>query len=155
MKKKKIDFKVLLNKISRYAARKEVSSFDIARYLQRYAVSEKEKEKIFLFLQKNRFWSEERYIKAYIHDKLTIQRWGKKKIFHKLLEKKISPLLIEQCWNECVDHEEYIRYLQNLLQKRWPPKDACEKKKLYQYLLRRGFETDDIHYAIDRLTDNE
>lgn len=105
-------------------------------------------EKILLHLLENDFINETRFAKAYARGKFSIKKWGRNRIVNELKKRKISTYNITQALNE-IDDNDYIKTLNELAEKRL--KQITEKnkykkrKKLADYLLYRGWESDLVY----------
>jgi regulatory protein len=111
-------------------------------------------ELIILHLLEHNFLNEERYAKTYARGKFSIKKWGKIRIVKELKFRNISAYNINVALKE-IDPEDYIDMLQKLCQKKFlelQESDSFKKrKKLIDYLLRKGYECDLIYQTIRSL----
>src|SRR5574344_57000 len=91
--------KLILNKSCKYCSRGEKSTFDIKRFLFKENLSDEELDFIIKNLIDNNFINEERYIAAFINDKIAFNKWGKNKIFYELISKGIDEKKIKKFFN--------------------------------------------------------
>ena len=88
---------------------------------------------------------DERFIKAYIHTKIYIKKWGKNKIRAELSMKKLDKSLTKKILEE-VDDELYIDNLHHLASRKWESlykKEYRERQaSLFRYLASKGYEPD-------------
>jgi regulatory protein len=150
--------KEILQKTAKYCSRGEKSEFDVLNYIRKnYDITKNETETIVKKLIDENYINNERYIKAFINDKLKINKWGKVKIATELRAKNIDSKTVAKYINQ-IDSTEYLLILQQLLKnkkKQIAGKDAhSQKASLILYSLSRGFEYEDIKKAIDLQDDN-
>jgi len=104
------------------------------------------------------FLNEERFAQSFARGKFRIKKWGKNKILQELKRKKISPYCIKKAMKE-IDDDDYSKVLQTLLEKKLPlvkGKNEYEiKVKLARYLITKGYESELIWDAINKLFDDE
>lgn len=109
------------------------------------------KDEIFLYLIKENYLNEERFVRSYIRGKFYMKQWGRTKIRLNLKQKDISDKLISQCWDE-IDDNDYQKTLQKIwddyYQKQKGLKEYQKKIKTTKYLLSRGFGYNEIADAI-------
>lgn len=113
-------------------------------------------------LEDEGFIDEERYARAYVHDKLEYDHWGRLKMTQGLRLKGIDRRTIDAALAEVVDEEKYREVLRHCLQQKlrtltFDPEDREETYKAVQKLVRfaasRGFEPELIFQEIDNLTE--
>jgi len=107
-------------------------------------------EKITLHLLENNFLNEERYAKSFARGKYKIKKWGRRKIEKELVLKGISSYNIRTGLLE-IDDESYQTNLLTLTEKKYAElggkKSPDNRRKLFSYLLQKGYESDLI-YAV-------
>ena len=100
-------------------------------------------ERIVTHLQNEGYLCEERYARAFVHDKLHFCKWGRVKIGAALRQKGIPSATIQQALSE-IDQEEYLEILEGLIaSKRNGVRAASEYEramKLLRFAAQRGFE---------------
>lgn len=105
---------------------------------------------IFHLLNEN-YLNEERFAKSYSRGKFIIKQYGRIRIEIGLKQKQISPYLIKKGLEE-IDSNKYNETLIALIEKKMetiPEKNPYKKKKkIVDFLLRRGFEYNLIDTAI-------
>jgi|YNPMSStandDraft_2_1061718.scaffolds.fasta_scaffold07063_3 regulatory protein len=135
--------KIWLQKLQKLCSKKEICSFDAFEKMKISNLSQDEKEEIIKILCQQGFIDNNRFVKAYIHDKLFLNKWGKLKIKHSLIQKKINEKIINDALLEIKD-EEYLKIFMNLAKiklKSIIEKDEFKKKqKLVQFLMQKGVE---------------
>lgn len=130
---------------------------DVRDRLLKWGMHGEAVERILNRLTEEKFIDEERYCRAFIHDKFRFSKWGKNKIAQALSYKKIP----WDCWHKLldeIDEEEYLATLRSLLEskrKSVRAKDDYELNgKLMRFAVSRGFEMCDIRRCI-RLPEEE
>ena len=136
-------------------ARRETCSYDVRQKLRRLELSHDEVEEIVHRLQKNQFIDDQRYARAYIREKLEINRWGRTKISYMLRSKGISSETISRLLAESKP-ENYEDNLDELLRKKLKQLPAGEDRyksraKLIRFAASRGFEADLIFERVNQL----
>ena len=89
----------------------------------------------------NDAWYAERFVETHKSTK------SKREMYAALLQKGVEQYLIEQAMENCYGSEDEIAAIQKLVKKRgFSPENSedAEKKKLYGYLMRKGFQHDSI-----------
>jgi regulatory protein len=97
------------------------------------------------------------YVKSfgYVNDKNYAERYilnrqnskSKKEIFAALIQKGIGKDDIEAAMEICYETHDEIAAIQRLCEKKHiSPEESCddEKRRMYHYLLRKGFRSDDV-----------
>ena len=135
--------KKALLKAENLCSRGEKCKHDVIQKLFDWKVPSEFHEQIIEKLVENNFLNEERFVSAFINDKLKFQKWGRKKIEYALSQKHISSALYQQFF-ENHNLEEYSERLLALLQKKVSQikaKDKNEaKQKLINFALSKGYE---------------
>ena len=97
---------------------------------------------------------DERFARMFARDKFRFNRWGKVKIRHALRQRGIGSSAAEAAFSQ-IGPEEYLEACMELAgQKARSVKDTdpfIRRGKLFRYLSGRGFETEIIGKALNRL----
>jgi regulatory protein len=92
-----------------------------------------------------------------VKDKLKFNQWGIVKIRYMLRQKKISPEIIDEAIS-AIGQEEYDALLDELITAKIRSvgniESAPNKAKVMRYAAQRGFSSEDIYRALDRLGNN-
>lgn len=142
----------LKTKIEAYCAAAEHCEMEARMRLRQWKCDSQNEDEIIDYLIAENFISDERYAKAFVHDKLLYQGWGRVKIAYMLRGKKIAFDIIQSAI-QTIDDEEYSRVLNRLVSQRLPQKqlsaiDKSTLDSLYRFLIQRGFTLDEIKSAI-------
>lgn len=113
-------------------------------------------------LEDEGFIDEDRYARAFVHDKLEYDHWGRLKMAQALRLKGISRRTIDSAFDEVIDEGHYREVLRHILDHKVSTltfdaddREATYKavQKLVRFAASRGFEPDLIFQETDRLTD--
>ena len=119
-----------------------------------YQMIPEAKEKILLHLMRHNFLNEERFSKSFARGKFRIKNWGKQRIIRELKIKNISSYNIKTALKE-IDDELYIKTIEKIATlKNNTIKESNlfkKKKKIYDYLYRKGYESSLIQETIQKL----
>ena len=137
-----------LARLQKLCSRSEKCIYDIMLKLLQWGIEADESNKIIHALQQNNFVNEERYVRAYIREKLDFAKWGHQKIIRTLKAKQIPSTLIDKTLAE-FDESKYRDSLLELLRKKnLSLKDESQysrKAKLLRFALSRGYEYDLVY----------
>ncbi len=109
---------------------------------------------VIVHLLQHNFLNEERFAKAYVSGKFKIKNWGKRRLTQNLKQKDINKTIINLALNE-IDDDEYIVIFNALAEKKFNTLHESniwkKKKKLADYLLYRGWESDLVYAKVNEL----
>lgn len=151
----------LLWATSRCALR-ECCRMDIQKKWREGGLDEDTCERLLDRLEDDGFIDETRYARAFVHDKLEYDHWGRLKMAQALRLKGISRKDIDAAMAEVIDETHYRDILRDILRKKaasltFDAEDREESYKALQKLVRfaasRGFEPDLIFQETDHLAD--
>lgn len=142
--KKPLTYENALNRVAALCSGREQCSGDIVRKLSGWGVSHSDTEKILEKLEEYRFLDDRRFSRAFAHDKLCYNGWGKKKIYMGLLSKRIPRDMIHEAL-ENIDESEYREVATKVVRAKARsfgerPLTREEKIKVIKHALTRGFE---------------
>lgn len=144
---KEITAQEAMYKASALCSTTEYCPADIQQKLLKWGVPENTGKEIVCKLIEEDFINEERYCRAFIHDKLNYNKWGRRKIQEALRLKRIAGSIVSTTLQE-IDSEHYEQILKNLLtakNKEIKAESAYERNgKLMRFAMGRGFEADCI-----------
>lgn len=142
-------------------AQRECCRQDIHKKWTEGGLDEATCEQLLDRLEDEGYVDESRYARAFVHDKLEYDRWGRIKMTQALRQKGISRSTIAQAMDETIEEEHYREVLRHVLEQKmrtlhFDPADNDETYKAVQKLVRfaasRGFEPDLIFQETDNLT---
>ncbi len=153
---KEITEKQALLKMAALCAKTEYCAGDIKQKLRKYNLGEEVEERIINTLKTKKYIDDERYTQAFVNDKITYTRWGRRKIEQALYMKHIDSDIVERILDN-VPEEKYIEILKPILiakQKSIKGGNDYERSiKLIKYAMGRGFELSIIRKCIDKMAD--
>ena len=133
----------LYQRLAARCAATEYAPFDIELKVLKAGLGHDAAERIVDKLIDENYINEERYIRAFVHDKFAFNHWGKAKIESALRQKRISGQLVRNELAE-IDEEEYRAALLAILttkNKQIKAANQSERfKKLLAFAASRGFE---------------
>ncbi|QWX83299.1 RecX family transcriptional regulator [Cellulophaga sp. HaHaR_3_176] len=104
-------------------------------------------------IQEN-YLNEERFAKSFARGKFRIKKWGKRRIINELKQREISKYNINTALKE-IDADDYLNTLHALAVKRTEAIKETniqkKRKKLADYLLYRGWESNLVYEKITEL----
>ncbi|REH56658.1 regulatory protein [Tenacibaculum gallaicum] len=138
-------------KIEQYCVYQDRCHKEVEQKLKEYKLIPEAREYILLHLLEHNFLNEERFAKSFARGKFRIKKWGKERIVRELKFRDITAYNITSALKE-IDEEEYIKTLYNLVEKKNESVSETNhfkrKKKIADYLLYRGFESNLIYEAL-------
>jgi regulatory protein len=104
-------------------------------------------------MQEN-FLNEERFARSFVRGKFRIKKWGKIKIKQELKFKEISTPIIKIALTE-IDEQKYIATIYEVAEKKLKllkePDKFKKKRKLADFLLRKGYESNLVYEVANEL----
>lgn len=128
-----------LSKAEAYCARAERCAADVRRKLYEWGTPADFFDFIEQKLYENDFLNDARFCRAYVHDKVEYQKWGRLKILAGLRAMQLPESEIEEAL-ENIDESAYFYNLRYLIKQR---KNDSEDK-LLRFLSQRGFTYEEI-----------
>ena len=105
-------------------------------------------------LTEEKYIDDERYARSYVRDKFRFNKWGRVKIGYQLRMNRINAEIIDAALDE-IDEEAYLETLADLLSAKNRSTKAVShfdrKAKLLRFAQSRGFETELIYAALEKL----
>ena len=127
-----------------YCTYQERSQQEVRDKLYSLGMHSNDVENILADLITGNFLNEERFARAYAGGKFRINGWGKNKIRHGLMQKKVSPKCIE-LGLQAIDKDDYHAELKKILSQKLESKDEKnplkKKHKAAQHAIGKGFES--------------
>jgi regulatory protein len=155
-KKEKKYFTVdeIKRKLEHYCAYQDRCHKEVEQKMWEFNLIPEAKELILLSLMKDDFLNEERFSKSYARGKFRIKNWGKQLIVRELKFRDISAYNIKTALKE-IDETEYLKTLYSITENRneviSEPNVYKRKKKLIDFLMRKGFENDLIFKTVNEI----
>lgn len=140
---KELNYKQYLNRAEVYCAKSEHCPAELDNKLREWGcIDNNWRNDIIDNLIDNGFINEQRYCRAFVHDKFLYQSWGKVKIRTHLRQKRIDSRLIEEALLS-IDEQQYDSQLEQLIKNKLDDtRDIGEKERasIFRFCLQRGFE---------------
>ena len=156
-----MDKEVAIIKIRYYCAHTERSHEDVRQKLISWRVAPTDIKTIIAALETEQFIDKKRYLRAFILDKMLLQRWGKDKVRYALQQKGITKNEIELQIEEHIFEQDYQNNLLYLLEKKNNAiahqnlTDIQRKQKLIIYLTQKGYEYSLVRKTVENFVHND
>lgn len=141
-----------LARLTALCASAEHCTGEMVDKMTRWGVSEEAQARVMEHLIKNKYIDDERYCRAFVHDKMEYNHWGRRKIEQALFAKHIDKTIQNSVLDE-IPEEDFIDILRPLIeQKRRQTRANSEYEmnmKLMHFAASRGFTIDQIRRCID------
>ncbi len=145
-------------KLERYCVYQDRCHKEIETKLREFILIEEAKNQIILHLMEHDFLNEERFCKSFARGKFKIKSWGKQRIIRELKLRDISEYNIKTALKE-IDEEAYLATIHRIAIKRNSILKESDfykrKKKLTDYLIRKGFEYDLIFSTVKNVLEKK
>lgn len=136
--------KEILDALISYCDYQERCSFEVRTRLNKYALSDEDKECIIEDLKEFKYLDDTRFAETFVRGKHSLKGWGKNKIKAALYQKRISSSIIDLALNTILIEEGYKNKLATLFEKKWDllgnKTDLKTKQKLFRFLYSKGYE---------------
>lgn len=113
---------------------------------------------ILVHLINHDYLNEERFARNFSRGKHRTQGWGISRIEQELKIRGISPTNIRIGLSE-IQEDEYDNLLSNMAERRWNATQESnilkKKKKVFDYLIRKGYDLNLVYRKIDELSSSE
>lgn len=139
---------IALSKAVSYISKCQKTKKEIFNYLLKKGFDELICNEVIEKMEEYNFVNDELYAKNYI--KFKNKNSGKRKIELELKQKGIKEEIVKQSTNDFVNDREHIysvaeKYMKN------KERDLKNKQRVFRYLSSRGYQTEDIKWAIDKI----
>lgn len=109
-------------------------------------------------LLEHNFLNEERFARSFTRGKFRIKHWGRVRIVRELKARDVSRYNIDIALKE-IDDAAYFKTFNTLAAKQWETireKNILKKKKkLFDFLMRKGYESNLIYEAVQNLANDD
>ena len=143
------------SKLEHYCAYQERCHKEVVEKLRGMRMIPAAIDAILGHLIKENYLNEERFAQSFARGKFNIKKWGKLRIVRELQKRDISKFNIQSALKE-IDEHDYAETLDGLAKKRLlqiKEKNIYKKrKKMADYLLYRGWESNLVYEKIKELT---
>lgn len=154
IQKKSFTVDEMKRKLENYCVYQDRCHKEVEQKLREFNLIPEAKELILLSLMKDNFLNEERFSKSYARGKFRIKNWGKQRIVRELKFRGISAYNIKTALKE-IDEQEYLATIYRITENRNNVISESNifkrKKKLIDFLMRKGFENDLIFKTVNEI----
>ena len=141
-------------KLEAYCAYQERCHKEVSKKLYDMQMIPEAADEIIVHLIQEDFLNEERFAKSFARGKFNIKKWGKRRIHSELKHRGISKFNIASALAE-IEDTLYFQTFDELAEKRLSqlrePNAQKKRKKLSDYLLYRGWESELVYAKINEL----
>jgi regulatory protein len=146
-----------LMKIKHYCGYQERSHAEVKEKLYSFGLWKKDVEALIAQLIEENYLNEERYAIQFAGGKFRMKRWGRVKIRFALKQNQVSEYCIIKALNS-LDEKNYLDTLNKLTTQKLSLLKAeknifIKKRKLQDFLLRKGYEMDLVGTMVNRKMD--
>ncbi len=141
-------------KIKHFCAYQERCHSEVKEKLYDYGLRKSEVEQILSQLIEEDYLNEERFAEQFAGGRFRMKKWGRVKIRYELKQRQVSEYCIRKGM-KVIDEEDYYRTLQQLFEQKsrelkGEKNQFIRKRKLQDYLLQKGYETEHIRELLNR-----
>ena len=158
IKKKSFTVDELKRKLENYCVYQDRCHKEVEQKMREYNLIPEAKELILLSLMKDNFLNEERFAKSFARGKFRIKSWGKQRIVRELKFRDISAYNIKTALKE-IEENEYLETIYRITENRNNVISESNiykrKKKLIDFLMRKGFENELIFKTVNEVVTEE
>ncbi|MBI6117179.1 regulatory protein RecX [Salegentibacter sp. F63223] len=137
-----------------FCAYRDRSHKEVEEKLNKMNMIPAAQEQIIIQLMQEDFLNEERFARSFVRGKFRIKKWGKIKIKQELKFREISSPIIKIALTE-IEQEKYTATLYELAEKKLnllkEPDTFKKKRKLADFLLRKGYESNLVYEVVNEL----
>lgn len=145
-------------KLERYCVYQDRCHKEVETKLKEFILIEEAKNQILLHLMEHDFLNEERFSKSFARGKFKIKNWGKQRIIRELKFRDISEYNIKTALKE-IDEDDYLTTIDKIAVKRNSFINESDfykrKKKLTDFLIRKGYEFDLIFSTVKKVLEKK
>lgn len=157
IEKKYFSIEEIKRKLERYCVYQDRCHKEIEAKLREFTLIEEAKNQIILHLMEHDFLNEERFSKSFARGKFNIKKWGKQRIIRELKFRNVSQYNINTALKE-IDESLYLDTVLKIAEKRNELINESNtnkrKKKLTDFLIRKGYEYDLIYTTIANVVES-
>lgn len=144
----------LLARAAKYCSGTERCRKEVRDKLIAWGMKEENIYSILETLEKQQFIDEARYAGYFVRDKLKFNHWGRIKIAYAMRNKQLPDAIIQASLS-AIDEAEYNAILDKMVRDKAASigniQSAQGKSKLLRFAAQRGFTSEEIFGAIDRM----
>lgn len=149
---KSYTFDEIKQKMINYCVYQDRCHQEVEQKMKEFLLIPEAKDEILLYLIRENYLNEERFVRSYIRGKFYLKHWGRNKIKNHLKFKGVSEKLVQSCYDE-IDAGDYAATIKKIYQQYYEKqkglKEYQKQAKTIKYLIGRGFEYDIIQEVIN------
>ncbi len=149
MEKREWSMAELQSKAEAYCAQAEHCTSEIMEKMRVWGATRVQAEQVTERLIEGKYIDEARYCRAFVHDKLLYQGWGRVKMRAALQAKRLPSACIAAALED-IDETEYFRVLEKVIQKK-----KGSPEQVMRFCMQRGFALSEIKHLIKGQTGEE
>jgi len=154
MAKKVFTVDEIKRKLEQYCVYQDRCHKEVEQKMKTFQLIPEARELILLSLMKDNFLNEERFSKSFARGKFRIKNWGKQRIIRELKFRDISSYNIKTALKE-IEEKEYLATIYRITENRNEVISEANiykrKKKLVDFLMRKGFENNLIYKVVNEV----
>lgn len=135
------------NIIRKYCAYQERSHKEARERLRKMGLKSESVDLLISEIIEENYLNEERFAMAFVRGKFNIKGWGRSRLERELKMHQVSAYVLNKAMQQ-IDEEVYADKLESTFEKKWAevkePNVFKKGKKVADYLIRRGFESDRV-----------
>ena len=144
-----------LQKLRHYCGYQERCHSEVKEKLYELGVSKIHHDEIIATLIEENYLNEERFAIYFAGGKFRMKQWGRIKIKYQLKQKQVSEYSIKKALKQ-IEEKDYLSTIKKIaagkLKNLKGERDIfMQKRKLYDFLLHKGFEADRINKEINKI----
>src|ERR1700761_2299483 len=144
-----------LQKARHYCGYQERCHSEVKEKLYSFGLHKKEVEEALSTLIEENYLNEERFAIQYAGGHFRLKQWGKVKIRYELKQKQVSEYCIKKAL-AAIDEDDYEKTLNRLGEEKLEQLKGegnifVKKRKLQDYLLQKGYESDRVGALVGRV----
>jgi regulatory protein len=144
-----------LQKIKQYCSYQERCHAEVKEKLYLLGLYKNDVEQVVSQLIEENYLNEERFAIQFAGGKFRMKQWGKTKIKYELKKKRVSEYSIKKALMQ-IKEDDYIKTLKKLAELklkilRGETNSFIKKRKLYDYLLQKGYEGEKIQVILKEI----
>lgn len=136
--------------------RKRYSKFQLERKLINKGFSEDEVKAVLLYCEERNYINDCDFARFWVEDRLRFKPMGRRRLKLELLQYGIQEELVRQVLDEMLPEEQELRLAREMMAGKLAKEEAAGQnyRKLFSFLLRRGFSPEVIRKAAKELGTN-
>ena len=149
MEKREWSMAELQSKAEAYCAQAEHCVSEMRDKLRVWGATSAQTDEVIECLIDEKYIDEARYCRAFVHDKLLYQGWGRMKMRAALQAKHLPSAYISAALED-IDESEYFRILEKVIQKK-----KGSPEQVIRFCMQRGFALNEIKHLVKGYAEEE